>query len=37
MAITEIDDPKSWETDVLSSDKPVFVDFGHNGVDRGEW
>ena len=27
MAITEIDDPKSWETDVLSSDKPVFVDF----------
>ena len=27
MAITEIDDPKSWETVVLSSDKPVFVDF----------
>ena len=27
MAITEIDDPKSWETDVLNSDKPVFVDF----------
>ena len=27
MAITETDDPKSWETDVLSSDKPVFVDF----------
>ena len=27
VAITEIDDPKSWETDVLSSDKPVFVDF----------
>ena len=27
MAITEEDDPKSWETDVLSSDKPVFVDF----------
>ena len=27
MAITEIADPKSWETDVLNSDKPVFVDF----------
>ena len=27
VAITEIDDPKSWETDVISSDKPVFVDF----------
>ena len=27
MAITEITDPKSWETDVLGSDKPVFVDF----------
>ena len=27
MAITEIDDPKSWETVVLRSDKPVFVDF----------
>ena len=27
MAITEIEDPKSWETDVMSSDKPVFVDF----------
>ena len=27
MAITEIDDPKSWETDVINSDKPVFVDF----------
>ena len=27
MAITEIADPKSWETDVLNSEKPVFVDF----------
>ena len=27
MAITEIDDPKSWEINVMSSDKPVFVDF----------
>ena len=27
MAITEIDNPKSWETDVINSDKPVFVDF----------
>jgi len=27
VAITEIDDPKSWETDVLRYDKPVFVDF----------
>ena len=27
MAITEIDNPQTWETDVISSDKPVFVDF----------
>ena len=27
MAITEIEDPKSWETDVMSSDTPGFVDF----------
>ena len=27
MAITEIADPISWETDVLNSEKPVFVDF----------
>ena len=27
MAITEIDSPQSWETNVISSDKPVFVDF----------
>jgi len=27
MAITEIDNPQTWETDVINSDKPVFVDF----------
>ena len=27
MGITQITDAKSWETDVISSDKPVFVDF----------
>ena len=27
MAITEIDNPQAWETNVISSDKPVFVDF----------
>ena len=27
MAITEIDNPQTWETDVISSDRPVFVDF----------
>ena len=27
MAITEIDNPQAWETDVINSDKPVFVDF----------
>ena len=27
MGITQISDAKTWETDVISSDKPVFVDF----------
>ena len=27
MAITQISDAKMWETNVLSSEKPVFVDF----------
>ena len=27
MAITEIDNPQTSETDVINSDKPVFVDF----------
>ena len=27
MGITQITDTKVWETDVISSDKPVFVDF----------
>ena len=27
MGITQITDAKTWETDVISSDKPVFVDF----------
>ena len=27
MAIRQITDEKTWETDVISSDKPVFVDF----------
>ena len=27
MAITEIDNPQAWETDVINADKPVFVDF----------
>jgi len=27
MGITQITDAKAWETDVISSDKPVFVDF----------
>ena len=27
MGITQISDAKSWETDVINSDKPVFVDF----------
>jgi len=27
MGITQITDTKLWETDVISSDKPVFVDF----------
>ena len=27
MAITEIDNPQAWETDVINDDKPVFVDF----------
>ena len=27
MAITEIDNPQTWETDVINSDKPVFLDF----------
>ena len=31
MAITEIDNPQTWETDVISSDKPVFLDF------RAQW
>ena len=27
MGITQISDAKTWETDVINSDKPVFVDF----------
>ena len=27
MGITQVTDSKIWETDVISSDKPVFVDF----------
>ncbi len=27
MGITQISDTKSWETEVIQSDKPVFVDF----------
>lgn len=27
MGITNISDAKSWETEVMQSDKPVFVDF----------
>ena len=27
MAITQISDAKMWETNVISSEKPVFVDF----------
>ena len=27
MAITEIDNPQAWETDVINADTPVFVDF----------
>ena len=27
MGITQISDAKTWEIDVISSDKPVFVDF----------
>ncbi len=27
MGITNISDAKSWETEVIQSDKPVFVDF----------
>ena len=27
MGITQVTDTKTWETDVISSDKPVFVDF----------
>ena len=27
MGITQISDAKTWETDVISSDRPVFVDF----------
>jgi thioredoxin 1 len=27
MAVKEVSDAKSWETDVMSSSKPVFVDF----------
>ena len=27
MGITQVTDAKTWETDVISSDKPVFVDF----------
>ena len=27
MGITQITDVKTWETDVVTSDKPVFVDF----------
>ena len=27
MGITQLTDTKVWETDVISSDKPVFVDF----------
>ena len=27
MGITQVTDTKTWETDVLTSDKPVFVDF----------
>ncbi len=27
MAIAEVDNPQTWETDVINSDKPVFVDF----------
>ena len=27
MAVKEVSDTKSWETDVMSSSKPVFVDF----------
>ena len=27
MGITQISDAKTWETDVISSDIPVFVDF----------
>ena len=27
MGITQVTDTKTWETDVITSDKPVFVDF----------
>ena len=27
MAVKELSDPKNWETDVMTSSKPVFVDF----------
>ena len=27
MGITQVADAKTWETNVISSDKPVFVDF----------